>query len=123
MTDRDAPLIEAEQKDHPVDKLLGLIRKRQKLEATCLSSKGFSEEAYNALTSDVGAKIGRLDEQIAITVATSQAGLIAQIEHLRELHGGTFSDDDTEHSTGCFDRTVYAVIAGLAAVIRKGGAV
>src|ERR1700722_12339203 len=56
-------------------------------------------------------QIGRLDDQIAGLVATSAAGIIAQVRVLREIEGGnTFN---TDRADDCADELFSSIAAGV----------
>jgi hypothetical protein len=59
-------------------------------------------------------QIGRLDDQIAGMIATSAAGIIAQIRVLRESCEGTFNTDRTDD---CADELMTSITAGVERLI------
>ena len=64
-------------------------------------------------------QIGRLDDQIAGMVATSAAGVIAQVGVLREIEGGTF---DTDRASDCTDELFSSIVAGIERLVGIGRA-
>ena len=113
---RDALQIVAHHTDHPV---LALITKRTRLWAKCEieSDETIGEEAWDARVSETNEVTHVLDEQIVDTVATSPAGLIAQVELLvatgeRELAARVGEPVDDELA----DQLLASIIAGIKAL-------
>jgi hypothetical protein len=94
------------------DPVVALVAERFRLEAAC--GKGFTDDdaENNALVERTGDQIAILDREIAGIVATSPAGIKAQIQVFHELCEGVFHADE-RHKDDCMERMKATIAAGI----------
>jgi hypothetical protein len=95
------------------DQVVALVDERFRLERACEEAYVDDADAYGAIVSRTSERIARLDEILAGIVATSPAGIIAQVRVLNELGRGVYGDDDVYHADDCADRLEASIAAGI----------
>ena len=93
------------------DPVVTLVAERSRIEAETEASAG-DGALYGALVERAAERIGRLDDEIADTIATSAAGIIGQVRVLREICEGDYADNE-HRSDDCADRLMAAISAAI----------
>jgi hypothetical protein len=97
------------------DPVIALVEERSRLVAAWDAAIDAADDAGAAVVDRSSdrfySQIGRLDDQIAGLVATTAAGVIAQVRVLREIEGGnTFN---TDRADDCADELFSSIAAGV----------